>query len=123
MSDSIENKPYRLWAGDENNKVIGLQCLFQPKCAYCNANMEFWCCKPHKFSINDGDDVKRSHALDIEVSCPECGSWEAFGVAISREHYEHITKWGRRQPNKGCFRVVDENRDEAKKPSQKRAST
>ena len=50
--------------------------------------MEFWMAKLQKFSINDGDDVPRSHAIDIEVWCRSCGYWQTHGVAISPEHYD-----------------------------------
>ena len=102
---ALEDKPYRLWAGDEKNEALGLQCLFWPKCDFCGARMAFWCAKPHKFSINDGDDVPRSHAIDIELYCPLCGYWEAFGVAVSKEHYEHVVEWGKRQPHGNFYKV------------------
>jgi hypothetical protein len=111
---ALEDKPYRLWAGDESNKVIGLQCLFWPKCEYCGTKMSFWCAKPHRFSINDGDDHPRSYAVDIELYCPACGFWEAFGVAISSDHYDYITKWGNKQPNRHYFRVEGYNRENSK---------
>lgn len=102
----MTDKPYRLWAGDEDNEAFGLQCLFTPKCPYCDATYGFWNAKPHRFSINDGDDIKRSHALDIEFLCPKCGHWAMFGVAISKEHFDNIVAWGRRQKLTKPFRPI-----------------
>ena len=100
----LDKKPYRLWAGDES-VVTGLVCLFVPKCEFCGHDMEFWCAKPIKFSINDGDDVPRSHACDVEMWCPECKSWDQFGVAISKEHYEDLSKWCRRQNHVNYYTI------------------
>ena len=93
-----EDKPYRLWAGDEEGPT-GLQCLFWPKCRHCGTKQEFWTAKPLNFSINDGDDVARSHAIDIEVICPKCGYWKPFGVAVSKEHFEKVTEWSQKNFN------------------------
>jgi len=44
-------------------------------------------CKPHTFFLSDG---KRAFAIDVEMTCPECGLWETFGIAISKEHYTRV---------------------------------
>ena len=98
-----KEKPYRLWAGSEDD-YLGLECLFWPECCHCEEKMEFWAAKPIRFSINDGDDIPRSHAIDIEVRCPKCGLWEPFGVAVSKEHWENVIKFGRTHPNKRILR-------------------
>lgn len=103
MAD-LSDKPYRLWGGDKD-VVTGLVCLFTPVCEECGAKMEFFCAKPIRFSINDGDDVPRSHACDVEMWCPRCCSWEQFGVAISKEHYEDLSKWCHGQKHTKYYRI------------------
>ena len=103
----LKDKPYRLWAGDENT-VTGLVCLFIPKCYFCETEMVFWCAKPIKFSINDGDDVQRSHACDVEMWCPNCFSWEQFGVAVSPEHYDDLYRWCHGHPERKYYRIQDD---------------
>lgn len=85
---------------DQNN-VTGIECLFRPSCAFDGEPMDFHVVKVHKFKINDGD--HDSHAIDFEFSCPKCGWWTPFGVAISKEHYEKIKydpvfDWGGNDP-------------------------
>ena len=100
------SEPYRLWAGDDTT-ISGLQCLFQPKCYFDGSDMKMWLYKPARFRINDGDDEPKSHAIDFILVCPECGNKEMFGVAISKEHYEHIQKWIKRNPKRIVPRFVN----------------
>lgn len=83
------------------NCILGLECCFNPSCPFDGAEMGFYVSKVHKFKINDGD--HDSHAIDMEFTCPECGYWTPFGVAISKEHYERIKNdpafdWGGDNP-------------------------
>lgn len=94
--------PYRLWAGDET-VTTGLVCLFQPKCQFCETNMQVWTIKPQNFEINDGTGHKNAHAMDIEMWCPTCGYTEMFGVPISKEHYEFVQRRLKFLPNKKYF--------------------
>jgi len=91
VQETLADKPYRLWAGDED-ATFGLMCLFTPQCRFCDVGMEFWLATPQKFAINDGTDKKNSHAVDIMMWCPECGHINLFGVAVSKEHYEFIQR-------------------------------
>jgi hypothetical protein len=104
----MKDKTYRLWAGDDES-CVGLRCLFIPKCEFCGTSMIVWCCKPIKFKINDGGDTPNSHAVDVEMWCPECGYWEAFGVAVSKEHYEDVSGFIREHPKKTYYRIKDES--------------
>lgn len=78
-----------LWTTNKNS-LTEIDCCFNPKCPYCNTELEFSLLKLHKFSINDGTDGKNSHAIDFEFVCPACGFWSPFGVAIDRAHYERV---------------------------------
>jgi len=52
--------------------------------------MEFSNAKVHNFEVPGLKE--RSFAMDVEVLCPKCGSWDVFGVAISRSQYEKLYK-------------------------------
>ena len=91
VQESLKDNPYRLWVGDESS-TTGLRCLFTPQCRFCNVGMEFWNAVPQRFAINDGTGKKNAHAVDILTRCPKCGNTDLFGVAISKEHYEHIQR-------------------------------
>jgi len=81
----------RVWRED-GETLSGLACSETFKCQFCNSDMGFWMAKLQKFSINDGDEIPRSHAIDIEVWCKSCGYWQTHGVAVSPEHYNERTK-------------------------------
>ena len=99
VQESLKDNPYRLWVGDESS-TTGLRCLFTPQCRFCNVGMEFWNAIPRNFAINDGTGKKNAHAVDILTWCPECGSIDLFGVAVSKEHYEFIQRRLRFLPKK-----------------------
>ena len=88
-SGKHSDKPYRLWENDEKY-VFGFRCLYTPKCKLCDSDLILWSASPQKFSINDGNDEKNSHSLDVVLWCPECGFTNLFGLAFSEEHYELV---------------------------------
>ena len=74
----------------EDKETGGLRCKFTPHCHFCGAFMEFSNVKVHNFEVPGLKE--RSFAMDVEVLCPKCGSWDVFGVAISRSQYERLYK-------------------------------
>lgn len=81
----------RLWAEDRST-VTGLKGLFVPKCKHCKIPGDFYAAKIGRFAINDGTGRPNSHHIDIEMRCPKCGYWWPHGVAVSRDHYNWVTK-------------------------------
>jgi len=75
-----------IWNESEDS-LLGLECSGTPHCDFCEASLRILCAKPHTFFLSDG---KRAYAIDVEMTCPECGLWEAFGVAISEKHYTRV---------------------------------
>jgi len=74
----------------EDKETGGLRCKFTPHCWFCETFMEFSNIKVHNFEVSGIEN--RSFAMDVEMICPKCGSWDVFGVAISRSQYEKIYK-------------------------------
>ena len=83
------DKPYRLWENDEKY-VFGFRCSYTPKCKLCDSDLILWSASSQNFSINDGNDEKNSHSLDVVLWCPECGFTNLFGLAVSKEKYDLI---------------------------------
>ena len=77
---------------DEEGNFV-LDCAFAPTCYY----------HPKKILQVLKIDVLRfknmmhgkpimSNAIDVKMVCPECGSRELFGVALSEEEFDRIYK-------------------------------
>ncbi len=78
--------------GDFKGSKLGMTAKFVPTCPFhTNIGMILKNCKALHFSLR-GDDDWDSHALDVVMTCPECGYIDLFGVAISEEYHTKITE-------------------------------
>lgn len=72
-----------VWETCEDS-LVGLQCSGTPYCDFHDVPLKMLCAKPHTFLLAD---KSRAFAIDIEMTCPFCGCWDCWGVAISKDHY------------------------------------
>ena len=78
-----------VWEETEDAE-LGLSCSGTPHCSFCYVFMEGMTATPHTFLLDESKKDERSYAIDVDTRCPECGSIETFGVAITEKHYFSI---------------------------------
>jgi len=70
---------------------IEINCSFQPRCAFHkDVLLELRGINPIMFPIYDNGHRTLAHAVDVSMTCPECGYAELFGVAVSDAEMEAI---------------------------------
>lgn len=81
-----------------DDTILGLEADFEPKCIFCNTEMESLSSNLLNFATDFTKlDVLDSYAVDIDVICPKCGWSPIFGVAIDKEHHRELEKIGHKQ--------------------------
>ena len=79
------------WEEDWTAKM-GLRCKFHPKCYFCGARLRLFDTGLLDFPLDENKPEKRSHAVDCNFMCPECGWRSIFGVAVSKKHWGRLLK-------------------------------
>lgn len=85
-----------MWEVQRDGEDITVTCHQTPTCHYCalpenggeRINMHGWSMRLQNFEVRPNSGVKDAHALDTTVWCPNCGSCEVFGVAITKDEYD-----------------------------------
>lgn len=72
---------------------VQISCAFQPTCVFHkDSHLAIKAMNPILFPIYSGGHITRAYAIDITMSCPECAYTEVFGVALSEEEMDAISK-------------------------------
>jgi uncharacterized Zn finger protein len=75
---------------DDDTALLGLKCDFHPRCKFCDTELKVFSTGLLDFALDKSKKKDRSHALDVNFMCPNCGYLDIFGVAISEKHWARI---------------------------------
>ena len=78
-----------LWEEDPTAKM-GLRCKIHPRCYFCDTPLQVFTTGLLDFALEREKQDKRSHAIDVDFMCPNCGYLDVFGVAITEAHWGRI---------------------------------
>jgi len=92
----------KYWEADTSmGSLLGIVSKFVPLCPFHpKIGMYVINCKVFNFSLRNDENLD-SHAIDVALSCPECGYLEVFGVPITQKHYTKVVDTVREYREKG----------------------
>ena len=76
----------RKWKIVETEKGAAIVPTFELKCPFCGTTLIL-----HDFAAYHNK-IHNFYHVDIHMKCPNCSWWTTFGVPITKEEYEKLSK-------------------------------